>query len=137
MTKKITIAASIATIIGVIFSITSYAGKDNHNTINGNHNINADTINGDINIQHQQAPKTGSTIVLDNKGSSALVTSEPSIKNIADTSTHVCLAHSGTPISVTGKKASHGPIQFRQVKILSGECKGRVGWASHSVIAYR
>lgn len=126
MTKKITIAASIATIIGVIFSITSYAGKDNHNT-----------INGDINIQHQQAPKTGSTIVLDNKGSSALVTSEPSIKNIADTSTHVCLAHSGTPISVTGKKASHGPIQFRQVKILSGECKGRVGWASHSVIAYR
>ena len=49
----------------------------------------------------------------------------------------VCLAISGTPIQLTGKEKNQGFMKYKEVKILAGECKGKIAWAAHEVLAYK
>ena len=59
------------------------------------------------------------------------IVSEPELMAVADKSKHICShAIEGTLLHPTGKVSSQGYLQFKQVQIIDGNCKGKIGWVN-------
>ena len=65
------------------------------------------------------------------------IVSEPDMMAGADNSKHICQAIQGTLIRPTGKVDGKGYAQLEQVQIISGNCKGKVGWVMSSNTEYK
>ncbi|EGR0849890.1 hypothetical protein EW081_23160 [Vibrio vulnificus] len=141
MTKKITLVASVATILGLCISFYStFASSKSttvNQTINGNQNTTVGENSGTININVSDSASKEQRLVLRNSATgSSLVVSEPDVFAATDPSKHVCDAFAGTPVSLTGRTSNQNNMIMHEVLILSGACKGKKGWASASVLSY-
>ncbi|WP_139130746.1 hypothetical protein [Salinivibrio sp. SS2] len=140
MMKKIGFWGSIASILGLAIGVYSMQAASNSQEINGNKNHVINENNGTINInQGGDSYGASKAYILRNQSSGAvLVVAKPEVTAAMDKDSHVCMAPAGTEIVLTGKKASHSGIDmWRQVKITSGECTGKTGWASIENISYQ
>ena len=139
MFSKIGLWGSVASIVALVYSFPSTADQTTQN-ISGSHNTVVGENHGDININYGSPEKSASQnqLILNNStAGSVLIRSETDMSTLTDNATHVCLAISGTPIQLTGKETSQGFMKYKEVKILAGECKGKIGWATHEVLAYK
>ena len=138
--KKVSFWGSLASIVALAIAITTNAQTTTQN-ISGNQNTVIGTTNAPVTINYNQESEVAVTktqLVLNNRDSGvSLVLSKPSISFVTDSSYYVCEALAGTPIELTGNTSSEGFTSFKQVKILAGECQGKIGWASASVIKYK
>lgn len=135
MVKKVGFIASIATILS--FGLSLFSNADTvKQTINGDKNTVIGENKANITINYGDSSSNTKGYVLRNKGVS-LVLSEPSLDVVTDKSKHVCNAIAGTPITLTGRSADASGIpMWKEIIITSGECAGKKGWASLSVISY-
>lgn len=139
MFSKVGFWGSVASIVALACSFSSTAGNTTQN-INGSQNTVVGENHGDININYgspQDNSSQGQFILNNSSAGSVLIRSETDMATITNQSTHVCLAISGTPVQLTGRETNQGFMQYKEVKILSGECKGKIGWAAHEVLSYK
>jgi hypothetical protein len=138
ISPKVAFVASIATILGFVVTFTSSGKETVKQIINGEKNTVIGENTGEITINYGASPSNTQTMVLRNERfGSALVLSEPSLDDIQNPKKQVCTASSNTPISLTGRKTKQGYLEWKEVTIMEGECKGKTGWASSNVIGYR
>jgi len=135
--KKIGLIASITGILGFGISLVSSADTVKQ-TINGDKNTVIGENKGSITINYGDAQLEAQRYVLRNRSAGiSLIVSEPDISAATDKSKHVCNALAGTPIKLTGKSADmSGVPMWKEVIIQKGECAGKKGWASTSVISF-
>ncbi|MEE2730549.1 MAG: hypothetical protein VYA55_06970 [Pseudomonadota bacterium] len=138
--KKLSLWGSIASIFGLFLAFMSINATSVEQNVNGNQNNVIGENKGTINInQGSNSPETKKEYVLRNpKAGSVLVISEPDpIAASTDSSRHVCMAMPGTVVSLTGEKANYAGIDmWRKVRITSGDCEGKIGWAALENISY-
>lgn len=139
MKKMLASVGAICSIAGLVYALSSYAGPENKTT-HGEKSPIINTQKGDVNINYNDYYETQdhSSIVLKNPqvGTSLLI-SEPNLSAIRDSSKHVCSVLSGTPVKLTGRSTPEGGLEFKEVRVLVGECKGKIGWASPQNLAYK
>lgn len=138
--KHLTIWGSLASIIALGYSLSSIADSTTL-TVNGSNNAVVGQNHGDININNyssKDARSESDGLILRNmQAGLSLVMSYPSIASATDKSKHVCSAVSGTPIQLTGRSHSEGYLEFKEIKILKGECKEKTGWVNNRLIAFK
>jgi hypothetical protein len=84
-----------------------------------------------INYGAPATPHEKAYVLRNGKSGATLVVSRPSLDAATEPKSHVCMAPAGTPITLTGETAKMGGIDmWRKVKITSGECANKVGWAA-------
>ncbi|MBR8842397.1 hypothetical protein [Pseudoalteromonas sp. JC3] len=142
MLKKVSVAASFATIVGTLIAgysafVSSGEARVNQ-TINGEKNTVIGEVSGQLTINYNDTGSKSQNLVLRNRSTGvSLIISEPNIMAATDKSKHVCNAIAGTPVVLTGRVADMSGIpMWKEVSILKGDCAGKVGWASVSVLGY-
>ncbi|MNR25255.1 hypothetical protein D3C85_1423940 [compost metagenome] len=139
MFSKIGLWGSVASIVALVYSLSSTADQTTQN-VNGSHNTVVGENHGGININYGSSVNGNNPnqLILKNSAAgSVLIRSETDMSTLTDKTTHICLAISGTPIQLTGREKTQGVMEYKEVKVLAGQCEGKIGWAAHEVIAYK
>ncbi len=144
MYEKIGLWGSIASIIGLVvvfFSPSVSSDTNNSQTIttSGNQSPAIGANNGEVIINYNNPENNNkkSYVLRNTKAGATLVVSAPSLDAAGDPAKHICMAPAGTPIDLTGKTAKMGVIDmWREVKITSGSCVNKIGWAALENISY-
>ncbi len=142
ITKKISVAGSFATILGV--AIATYSAfvasseQEINQVMNGDKNTVVGENSGHISINYNENSSNSKNLVLRNSTTGvSLVLSEPDITVVTDKTKHVCAVISGTPVSLTGKVSDiNASPRWKEISILKGECAGKTGWVSASVLSF-
>lgn len=91
-----------------------------------------------INYGSSAAPHEKGYVLRNRSAGASLVVSRPTLDAATAQNLQVCLAPAGTPISLyegeTAKMA--GLDMWQRVKILSGQCANKVGWATTENISF-
>ena len=134
MTQKISIAASIATIIGTIAIFFPSDANSTKQTSSGNQSPNIQTTNGNSNITYgnptinnyyMQEQRNG--LFLEN----TMLFSKPSFNEVTAKKS-LCTVESGSKVELLDEEKDPKMIGLTwiKVKIIDGTCSGIVGWAS-------
>lgn len=138
MLEKIGLWGSIASIVslGLYFLpplTSSQSEAKAQATTTGAQSPAIGVIQGSANIIYgaPPSPREKSYVLRNGKSGATLVVSRPSLDAATEPNSHVCMAPAGTTITLTGETAKMGGIDmWRKVKIMSGECADKVGWAA-------
>lgn len=135
--KNIKIIGTLCSILGLAWAIISYATPINQ-TVNNNSGYIIGENNGGVNINYAPNSDQNDQLILKNpKYGVSLVISVPDLSVIQDKTKHVCSAIAGTPIELTGRVTEGNVLPFKEVKIIKGECAGKIGWASPQNITFK
>lgn len=134
MTQKISIVASIATIIGTIAIFFPNDASSTNLTSSGKQSPNIQTTNGNSNITYGNPTtnnyymqKQQNALFLEN----TMLFSKPSINEVTARKS-LCTVESGSKVELMGEEKDSKMIGLTwiKVKIIDGTCSGIIGWAS-------
>lgn len=136
--KKVSFLSAVVTICGFFLSLYSEDASSLTQNINGSPKNVIGENNGTMIInQNEQIADSKGYVLRNSSVGVSLVLSEPDLMVLQDESKQVCNAISGTPISLTGRSVSSNNVPiWREVKIEAGDCSGKVGWVSSSLVSY-
>ncbi|WP_152035321.1 hypothetical protein [Paraburkholderia terricola] len=90
-----------------------------------------------INYGSSAAPHEKGYVLRNRSAGASLVVSRPTLDAATVPALQVCVAPAGTPISLYGETAKMAGLDmWQKVKILSGQCANKVGWATTENISF-
>lgn len=134
MAQKISIVASIATIIGTISIFFPNNASSTNQTSSGNQSPNVQTTNGNSNITYGN-PTTNNYYMQEQRNGlfleNTMLFSKPSFDEVMAKKS-LCTVESGSKVELIGEKKDPKMIGLTwiKIKIIDGTCHGIVGWAS-------
>lgn len=134
MAQKISVVASIATIVGTIAIFFPNDASSTNQTSSGKQSPNVQTINGNSNIIYSN-PRTNNYYTQEQqKGlflKNTMLYSKPSSGEVIAQKS-LCTVESGSKVELIGEEKDLKMIGLTwiKVKIIDGTCSGIVGWAS-------
>lgn len=134
MAQKISIAASIATIVGTIAIFFPNDANSTNQTSSGNQSPNIQTTNGNSNITYGN-PTTNNYYMQEQRNGlfleNTMLFSKPSFDELLAKKS-LCTVESGSKVELMGEEKDPKMVGLTwiKVKIIDGTCNGVIGWAS-------
>ncbi len=138
--KKITFWGSVASIVGLLLALLSMQANSDDTTTMGNQSPAISNTQGDVHINYGDTKIDSSKkyVLRESQGGQPRVLKSPDIRGILDPSAQVCgQVFNGTEIKPLHETATQEGYEiWRKIKILKGECAGKVGWVLSPEISY-
>lgn len=134
MTQKISIVASVATIIGTITIFSPSDANSTNQTSSGNQSPNIQITNGNSNITYGNPTTNNYYMQKQQNGlflENTMLFSKPSFNEVTAKKS-LCTVEFGSKVELMGeeKDPKMTGLMWIKVKIINGTCSGIVGWVS-------